>query len=153
MADGGTVLYGGRRRPDLGPQFALMESRLYRIITTPAMVLTWLTGLAMVATQPSYGRQSWFLAKFSLVLLLSAYHGLCARVMRELARGDSSRTGEFFRVANEAPTLVLVLVVLLVVFKDAITFGTLGWVLAATWASTALILALNVALLWQLWVA
>ncbi len=116
----------------LGPQFALMESRLYRIITTPAMVLTWATGLSMVALQPSYGRQSWFMAKFALVLLLSAYHGLCARVMRELARGDSSRTGEFFRVANEAPTLVLVLVVLLVVFKDAIGFGTLGWVLAAT---------------------
>jgi putative membrane protein len=123
---------GGTRLEVLGPQFALMESRLYRIITTPAMVLTWVTGLSMVLLNPAFIREPWFVAKAVLVLLLSAYHGGCAGVMRGLAAGVTSRTGEFYRVANEGPTLILVLVVLLVVFKGLISFGTLGWVLAAT---------------------
>lgn len=123
---------GGERLAILGPQFVLMEARLYRIISTPAMVLTWATGITMVVLQPAYLRAPWFLAKVALVLLLSAYHGGCASVMRGLAAGVTSRTGEFYRVANEGPTLILVLVVLLVVFKELITFGALGWTLAAT---------------------
>lgn len=117
------------RRSILAPQFALMERRLLRVITTPAMVLSWVTGIAMITLQPGMLGEPWLRAKLVLVLLLSAYHGLCARVMRELATGSTSRTGEYFRVANEAPTLVLALVSVLVIFKRAVGFGQLGWTL------------------------
>jgi putative membrane protein len=118
------------RRGILAPQFALMERRLYGVITTPAMVLSWITGASMLYLQPGMLGEPWLRAKLVLVLLLSAYHGLCKKVMRELGAGATSRTGEYFRVANEGPTLVLVLVSVLVIFKSAANFGQLGWTFA-----------------------
>jgi protoporphyrinogen IX oxidase len=121
---------GEPRRGILAPQYALMEARLYGIITTPAMVLTWITAAGMLWLQPGLLGESWMHIKIFLVLLLSAYHGLCKKVMRELQQGSTSRTGEFFRVANEGPTLVLVLVSVLVIFKREVGTGQLVYVLA-----------------------
>lgn len=123
------------RKSVLAPQFALMERRLYGVITTPAMVLSWITGASMVYLQPGLLSEPWFRAKLLLVLMLSAYHGLCKRVMRELAAGATSRTGEFFRVANEGPTLVLVLVSVLVIFKGAANLSQVGWTAAGVFAA------------------
>ena len=123
------------RRGILRAQYAVMEARLLHIITTPAAVLTWATGATMLWLQPAYLTQGWMLTKLGLLVLLTLYHWGCARVMRGLADGRDSRTGEWFRVANEGPTLVLVLAVLLVVFKQAIAFTTLGWTAAGTVAA------------------
>jgi protoporphyrinogen IX oxidase len=116
------------RRGILAPQYALMERRLYDIITTPAMVLTWITAAVMLWLQPGLLHEPWLQAKGLLVLLLTAYHGLCKRVMRELAAGSISRTGEFFRLANEGPTLILVLVSVLVTLKREVGLGQIGYV-------------------------
>jgi putative membrane protein len=118
------------RKSILATQYALMEQRLYGIITTPAMVLTWLTAGAMLWLQPGLLGESWLRAKLVLVLLLSAYHGMCKQQMRELATGSTSRSGEFFRLFNEGPTLILVLVSVLVVLKTEVGLGQLGYVLA-----------------------
>ena len=120
------------RRGILRGQYTVMETRLYRLITTPAMVLTWGTGVSMLALQPAYLAQGWLRAKLALVVLLTVYHLACARVIRGLAEGRNTRTGEWFRVMNEGPTLVLVLACLLVVFKQAIAFSTVGWAAAVT---------------------
>lgn len=120
------------RRGILHDQFLLMEGRLYRIITTPAAVLTWATGATMLWLQPSYLRQGWMLAKLGLLVLLTLYHWGCGRAIAAFAAHRDGRSGEWYRVANEGPTLVLLLAVLLVVFKQAITFTTLGW--TAAWA-------------------
>ena len=80
----------------------------------------------MLALQPAYLGQGWLRAKLALVALLTVYHLACARVIRGLAADRNTRTGEWFRVMNEGPTLVLVLVCLLVVFKEAIAFSTVG---------------------------
>ena len=116
----------------LRAQYTVMERRLYRLITTPAAVLTWATGALMLWLQPAYLGQGWMRAKLVLLVLLTAYHWGCARVIEALAAGRDSRTGEWFRVANEGPTLVLVLAVALVVFKDLIRFSTVGWLAAGT---------------------
>ncbi len=126
---------GEPRRGILAPQYALMEARLYDIITTPAMVLTYLTAAGMLWLQPGLLREPWMQAKIVLVVLLSAYHGLCKKVMRELKAGSVSRTGEFFRLANEGPTLVLVLVSVLVIFKREIGAGQLAYVLGGVFLS------------------
>jgi putative membrane protein len=118
------------RKSILTAQYAIMEQRLYGIITTPAMVLTWLTASVMLYLQPGLLGESWMRAKLVLVLLLSAYHGLCKKQMRDLKSGSTERSGEFFRLFNEGPTLVLVLVSVLVILKSEVRIGQIGWVFA-----------------------
>lgn len=114
----------------LARQYGIMEGRLYRIIQQPAMWLTLLTAAGMLAVQPSMLTEPWMLAKLALVALLVVYHFATARVIRDFAAGRDARSGEWYRVANEGPTLILVAVTILAVFKSAIPWGGLGAALA-----------------------
>jgi len=115
-------------RDVLAAQYRLMESRLLRIIMNPAMGLTLLTGGAMLltGTGASYLAQPWLLAKLLLVALLVALHLGLRRIMLDLAAGRASWTGERLRVLNEAPTLLLVLITILAVFKSATSWLGVG---------------------------
>ena len=115
-------------RDILATQYGLMESRLLRIIMNPAMVLTLLTGAAMLltGTGASYLTQPWLLAKLLLVALLVALHLGLRRTMLDLAAGRVSWTSERLRVLNEAPTLLLVLITILAVFKSAASWRGVG---------------------------
>jgi putative membrane protein len=115
-------------RDILVSQYRLMESRLLRIIMNPAMGFTLLTGGAMLltGTGASYLTQPWLLAKLLLVALLAALHLGLRRIMLDLAAGRASWTGERLRVLNEAPTLLLVLITILAVFKNATSWRGLG---------------------------
>ncbi|HEU4587547.1 MAG TPA: protoporphyrinogen oxidase HemJ [Gemmatimonadales bacterium] len=121
------------KRQILSQQYAVMESRLYRLITTPAMGLTLLTGLGMLATPAGHGwlPQPWLHAKLALVALLVGLHFHAKRVMVAFAEGRMRRSGEWFRLYNEGPTLVLVAVSILAVFKSAVPWGGLGAALTA----------------------
>jgi putative membrane protein len=125
--------YPEPKREILTRQYALMESRLYRIIMTPAMVLTVATALAMLAlpTGRAWLPQPWLHAKLALVALLLALHFYSKRVMDAFAAGRMHRSGEWFRLFNEGPTLILVAVTILAVFKTAIPWGGLGAALTA----------------------
>ena len=96
--------------------FKVMERRLLRGIANPAMIGTWGFGLWLGAAGGWFGA-GWLDAKMFFVVCLSAFHGLCVRWMRGLAAGTSTRTSRFFRIANEVPTVLLVLIVILVVVK------------------------------------
>lgn len=120
------------RRGILGAQFTHMERRLFGIIMQPAMYLTWGTGATMVLLQRELFGESWLWLKLFLVALLTAYHFVCRRTIDRFARGTISRSGEWYRVFNEAPTVVLVLAASLVVFKGAINLTALGAVLLCT---------------------
>jgi putative membrane protein len=120
------------RREILGAQFSHMERRLFGIIMQPAMLLTWATGAAMLALTPAYLQQPWLWLKLLLVTLLTAYHFVCRRTIRRFEEGSVSRSGEFYRVFNEAPTVVLVLAVALVLFKGMIRLSALAALLLAT---------------------
>jgi protoporphyrinogen IX oxidase len=105
--------------PQGSPQtriFVVMERRLMRAIMLPALLVTWITGLTL-AVQTGFLHEGWFHAKFALVIALSALHGYFAKVRRDLA-GEANRHGSrFFRIMNEAPTVLMVGIVILVVFK------------------------------------
>jgi len=120
------------RRGILGAQFLHMERRLYAIIMQPAMVLTWVTGASMIALVPAYLRESWLWLKLTLIALLTVYHLFCRQTITRFERGTVSRSGEWYRVFNEAPTVVLVLAAALVLFKGVINLSALATLLAST---------------------
>jgi protoporphyrinogen IX oxidase len=96
--------------------FKVMERRLLKAIVNPAIVLVWLTG-PWLAYQSGYYQSPWLWAKFVLVLMLSAIHGVFARTVKIFAADKNVRSPRFYRILNEIPTLLLVAIVVLVVVK------------------------------------
>lgn len=96
--------------------FTVMERRLLTAIMNPAMVVTWLAGLGLVYFG-GWETARWLWAKVLLVLCLSALHGWLARQQRAFAEGRNRHSSRTYRIANEIPTLLVILIVLLVVVK------------------------------------
>lgn len=96
--------------------FKVMERRLLKAITTPAMIVTLLAGLA-VATGQAQWSEGWLHAKLVLVLLMLACHGVLAKDVRRFAADERPRSARWYRVFNEAPTLLFVGIVFLAVLK------------------------------------
>ena len=96
--------------------FKVMEQRLYRTIMQPAMGLSWLLGLYLAWSV--YGFQGgWLHAKLSFVVLLTVVHHFYGRAVRAFAEDRNTRTGRQWRFWNEAPALLLILIVVMVVVK------------------------------------
>ncbi|MEL6138488.1 MAG: protoporphyrinogen oxidase HemJ [Cyanobacteria bacterium J06628_6] len=114
----------------LKKQYELMEKRLYNIITTPGMVLTVAMAAGLLHVMPEYLKQGWMHAKLGFVGLLLIYHFYCGRLMRQLARGECKWNSKTLRAFNEAPTLLLLVIVLLVIFKGAFPTGATTWLIA-----------------------
>ena len=106
----------------LKPQYALMQRRLYSIITNPAMIITWIGGLTMIFINPAI-LSLWLYVKLGLVFLLTGYHHYCKSLMKKLANDANKITSEQLRGVNEIPTLFLFAIVLLAVFKNFLHFG------------------------------
>jgi putative membrane protein len=96
--------------------FKIMERRLLKAIINPAMAAVFLTGLTM-AYLTGYWQAPWLQAKFALVLVMGGVHGYLARSVRDFANDSNERSAGFFRILNEIPTILMVLIVLLVVLK------------------------------------
>ena len=121
-------------RSILVAQFGIMERRLWRAITTPAMIGTLVFGLWLIHAAPwPILSQPWFHAKLALLVLLFGYHGYCGRLRRDLGKG-LARPVKFYRFWNEAATLLLFTIVFTAVFKRA---AGAGWGLLAVAALTA----------------
>ena len=108
-------------------QYALMERRLANIITTPGMLVAVTMAVGLLICQPGWLQQGWMHAKLAFVAGLLAYHVLCYRLMGQLQRNACSWSGRQLRALNELPTLLLVLVVMLVVFKNQFPTGAATW--------------------------
>lgn len=100
---------------ELSETFKVMERRLHRGIMTPSMIVVFLTGATLAPAWVS--GQGWLHAKLVLVLLLAACHGAYSRWRKEFAADANTRGHRFYRIANEVPTLLLLGIVALVVFK------------------------------------
>ena len=87
-----------------------------RAIMLPALLVTWITGLTL-AVQNGFLHEGSFHAKFALVIVLSALHGYFAKVRKDLAEETNRHGSRFFRIINEAPTVIMTAIVILVVFK------------------------------------
>ncbi|MDL2406450.1 protoporphyrinogen oxidase HemJ [Rhizobium calliandrae] len=96
--------------------FKVMERRLERVIMTPAMILTWVFGLYLAWSAYDF-QGGWLHAKMGLVVLLTAIHIYFSRAVGEFARDENRHSARYWRYMNEAPTVLMILIVILVVVK------------------------------------
>ena len=100
---------------DTSETFKVMERRLLRAIMNPAMVATWLFGGLLLVVQDWAG--GWLHAKLAAVLALSFHHHLQARWRKDFAADKNRHPARFYRMQNEVPTVLMVVIVLLVIVK------------------------------------
>ena len=104
--------------PDAAKMLAGMEERLLRIIMRPASVVTLICGVLLLATPGVVDwSQGWIHLKLLCVVGLFMVHGLMERWRGDFARGTNQRPAKFFRMVNEVPTLLMIIIVLMVVAK------------------------------------
>jgi putative membrane protein len=97
--------------------FKVMEAKLYRFIMTPAMVVAWVCGLSMIALDPSLLASGWLYVKLLFVVALTVIHFLMNRWRGDFARDANRRSQKFFRIANELPTLAMIVIVIMVIVR------------------------------------
>jgi protoporphyrinogen IX oxidase len=100
----------------LSETFKVMERRLLKAIINPSMILVFVTGIAL-AFLTGYWQAPWLQAKFILVLGLGGLHGYFASCVRAFAADANARPAGFYRVMNEVPAVLMVLIVILAVVK------------------------------------
>jgi protoporphyrinogen IX oxidase len=96
--------------------FKIMERRLLKAITNPAMIVTWVLGLILVWQGGRYA-SGWLHAKVLLVLILSGVHGFLSRMVKDFAADRNTRPAKFYRLMNEVPTVLMIGIVILVIVK------------------------------------
>ena len=96
--------------------FKVMEYRLYTFIMRPAMFVTWVTGPVLLVWM-SYHKDGWAIAKLLLVVALSIMTEFMGRWRKAFAEDRNEREAKFFRIMNEVPTVLMILIVVLVVVK------------------------------------
>ena len=98
--------------------FEIMERKLYNYIMRPAMILSWLFGIILIWIN---GLESlgflWIQLKIFFVLILTIYHEYLGKCMRLLKIKENTKTAKFYRIINEIPTILLILIVFIVIFK------------------------------------
>lgn len=97
--------------------FKVMERRLYRAIMNPAMISTWIFGLLMLYMVPDWLGDGWMHAKLFLVLVMTAAHHFMGRWRKGFAADKNAHSTRYYRIANEVPTLIMIVVVFLVITK------------------------------------
>jgi putative membrane protein len=105
-----------QRGSELSETFKVMERRLFRAIMTPAMIASWLLGLA-IAWRSGWFAAGWFHAKLVLVAVLSGFHDFLGRKLKDFAADSNEKPAGYYRVVNEIPTLLMIGIVFLVVLK------------------------------------
>ena len=112
------VYHAETKNDDVKNTFKIMERRLFVYIMNPAMILSWLFGLILIH---SIGIQSfsefWLIAKIVLAILLTFYHFFLFNCLNNFSLDRNERSSKFFRVINEVPTVLLIVIVFLVIFK------------------------------------
>ncbi len=98
--------------------FKTMEKKLYFYIMTPAMALSWLFGLLLIY---SIGfqqlGQTWMLLKLFFVIVLTFYHFYLGKLLNQFKNGENQHSHKFYRYINEIPTILLILIIFVVIFK------------------------------------
>ena len=98
--------------------FKIMEKKLFFFIMMPAMILSWIFGLILIFIIGSDILSTlWTQIKLLLILLLTFYHFYLGQCLKNLAFEQNNKTSKFFRIINEIPTILLILIVFIVVFK------------------------------------
>ena len=98
--------------------FEIMERKLYNYIMRPAMILSWLFGIILIWINglESFG-YLWLQLKILFVIILTIYHEYLGKCMALLKTKENTKTAKFYRIINEIPTILLILIVFIVIFK------------------------------------
>ena len=98
--------------------FKTMERKLYNYIMMPAMLLSWLFGILLIhSLELTIFAELWMQIKTVAVVILTYYHFLLGKYLNDFALNSNKKTSKFFRIMNEVPTIILIVVVFVVVFK------------------------------------
>ena len=107
-----------KEKKEITTIFNVMERRLYFYIMRPAMILTWIFGLILIYLNGiEIFSQLWIQIKIVLVVLLSAYHEYLGKCLISLKNNTNIKSSKFFRIINEIPTVLLIFIVFLAIFK------------------------------------
>ena len=101
-------------KPDLVETFKTMEYRLYYYIASPSALIVWITGLYMFH---ALGIYNWLNIKIGFVIIMTVYHFYLNKYLKEFQNDICKRSAKFFRIINEIPTVILIIVVFLAIFK------------------------------------
>jgi len=103
---------------DLMSTFKIMERRLFIYIMNPAMIASWIFGILLIYTigVDNFG-SLWLQLKLFFVIILTIYHFFLFRCLRKFAENNNSFSPKFYRIINEIPTILLILIILIIVFK------------------------------------
>ena len=105
-------------KPLVSEVFKVMEKKLFFYIMTPAMTLSWIFGLILIH-EIGFDKlgQTWMILKLIFVTLLTFYHFYLGRILRQFKEDLNTHTHKFYRLINEIPTLLLILIIFVVIFK------------------------------------
>ena len=98
--------------------FEIMERKLYNYIMRPAMLASWTFGILLIHLNGlEVINHLWLQIKLVFVVLLTAYHEYLGKCFRDLKTGYNTKSPKFFRIINEVPTIILIIIIFIVVFK------------------------------------
>jgi putative membrane protein len=101
--------------------FKTMERKLYNYIMMPAMILSWLFGVLLIHNLGiKVFFELWMQIKMILILILTHYHFMLGKYLKEFAVDNNHKSSKFYRIINEVPTIILIVVVFVVIFKPLI---------------------------------
>ena len=102
---------------DIKSVFKIMEHKLFFYIMTPAMLASWVFGILLIYVQSYETFSFWLAIKLILVIILTFYHFLLLKWLIDFKKDSNSHSGKFFRYMNEVPTILLIIIIFVVVFK------------------------------------
>ena len=105
-------------QPTISEVFKVMEKKLFYYIMTPAMILSWVFGLILIH-EIGFDKlgQTWMILKFIFVVLLTLYHLYLGKILNQFKLDLNKHSHKFYRYINEIPTLLLILIIFVVIFK------------------------------------
>ena len=113
-------VYHAETKENIGQSetFKLMEKRLYFYIMNPAMILSWIFGILLIHSQGIISLDFlWMKIKLGLVIILTAYHFYLLAVLKDFQADNNTKSSKFFRIINEVPTILLIIIIFVVIFK------------------------------------
>ncbi len=97
--------------------FKVMERRLLRAIINPSMIAAWIFGIGLICVHPYLLQETWLHVKLAALVLMQICHALYARWRKVFARDENTRSPGFYKLWNEIPTLLLIIIVIMAVVK------------------------------------
>lgn len=102
---------------EISEQFKIMEYKLLKIIMNPAMIAAWVLGILMLLAVPSLLEEGWMHVKLLCVFLMSGAHGVLSKHVRLFKNDSREKTAKFYRIVNEIPTVLMVIIVIMAVVQ------------------------------------